>query len=149
MKKPEVKTPDRFVHPLTDRYASEEMSAIFSARFKFETWRRLWLWLAEEERRLGLPISEEALIQMRAALTQIDFEAAEREEEKSRHDVMAHVRVFGEAAPAAPTAATAVAVTASAIPTFFFRKRLALDALRRAVCWRCCCMTLLGKSMSD
>jgi adenylosuccinate lyase len=101
VKKPEVKTPDRFVHPLTDRYASEEMSAIFSARFKFETWRRLWLWLAEEERRLGLPISEEALAQMRAALTQIDFEAAEREEEKSRHDVMAHVRVFGEAAPAA------------------------------------------------
>src|SRR6266851_6495114 len=80
VKKPEVKTPDRFVHPLTDRYASEEMSAIFSARFKFETWRRLWLWLAEEERRLGLPISEEALGEMRANLTRIDFEAAARQE---------------------------------------------------------------------
>src|SRR2546430_15327370 len=94
VKKPEVKTPDRFIHPLTDRYASEEMSAIFSARFKFETWRRLWLWLAEEERRLGLPISEEALTQMRAALAQIDFEAAEREGEEWRHGGSAHVGGF-------------------------------------------------------
>ncbi len=93
--------PDRFVHPLTERYASAEMSAIFSPRFKFETWRRLWLWLAEEEKRLGLPISEEAIGQMRAHLTDIDSEAAAREEERTRHDVMAHVRVFGEAAPAA------------------------------------------------
>ena len=93
--------PDRFVHPLTERYASEEMSAIFSPRFKFETWRRLWLWLAEEEQRLGLPISNEAIGQMRAHLTDIDSEAAASEEERTRHDVMAHVRVFGQAAPAA------------------------------------------------
>jgi adenylosuccinate lyase len=77
------------------------MSRIFSPRFKFETWRRLWLWLAEEERRLGLPIPEEAIEQLRAHLTDIDFEAAAREEERTRHDVMAHVRVFGAAAPAA------------------------------------------------
>jgi adenylosuccinate lyase len=97
-----VKTPpESFVHPLTERYASAQMSAIFSPRFKFETWRRLWLWLAEEERRLGLPISEEAIGQMRAHLTDIDSEAAAREEERTRHDVMAHVRVFGQAAPAA------------------------------------------------
>src|SRR5207245_2108999 len=83
------------------RYASEEMSTLFSAQRKFETWRRLWLWLAEEERRLGLPISEEAIAQMRAHLADIDFDAAAREEERTRHDVMAHVRVFGEAAPAA------------------------------------------------
>jgi len=87
--------------PLTGRYASEEMSRLFSARRKFETWRLLWLWLAEEERRLGLPISEEAIGEMRAHLADVDFEAAEREEERTRHDVMAHVRVFGEAAPAA------------------------------------------------
>ena len=94
-------TPDSFPHPLAERYASAEMARLFSPRFKFETWRRLWLWLAEEERRLGLPIPEEAIGQMRASLTQIDFEAAAREEERSRHDVMAHVRVFGDAAPAA------------------------------------------------
>ncbi len=87
--------------PLAGRYASEEMSDLFSAQRKFETWRLLWLWLAEEERRLGLPISEEAIGQMRAHLSDVDFDAAAREEEKTRHDVMAHVRVFGEAAPAA------------------------------------------------
>jgi adenylosuccinate lyase len=87
--------------PLAGRYASEEMSGLFSAQRKFETWRLLWLWLAEEERRLGLPISEEAIAQMRAHLADVDFDAAAREEEKTRHDVMAHVRVFGEAAPAA------------------------------------------------
>jgi adenylosuccinate lyase len=92
---------DRYTHPLTDRYASAEMSRLFSPQFKFETWRRLWLWLAEEEKRLGLPISDEALAQMREALPAIDFQAAAREEERTRHDVMAHVRVYGEAAPAA------------------------------------------------
>jgi adenylosuccinate lyase len=87
--------------PLWGRYASEEMAELFSARRKFETWRLLWLWLAEEERRLGLPIPDEAIGQMRAHLADIDFDAAAREEERIRHDVMAHVRVFGEAAPAA------------------------------------------------
>ncbi|MFY9552359.1 MAG: adenylosuccinate lyase, partial [Thermoanaerobaculia bacterium] len=92
---------DAYVNPLTERYASAEMSALFSPQFKFETWRKLWLWLAEEERRLGLPVSEEALAQMRQHLSDIDFEAAAVEEERTRHDVMAHVRVFGTAAPAA------------------------------------------------
>jgi adenylosuccinate lyase len=96
-----VTRPDGAGNPLADRYASAEMSRIFSPRFKFETWRRLWLWLAEEERRLGLPISEVALEQLRAHLTDIDFEGAAREEERTRHDVMAHLRVFGAAAPAA------------------------------------------------
>ena len=81
-----------YANPLTERYASAEMARLFSARFKFETWRRLWLWLAEEEKRLGLPIPEEALGQMRANIERIDFEAAAREEERTRHDVMAHVR---------------------------------------------------------
>ncbi len=93
--------PDAFVNPLTERYASAEMSAVFSPRFKFETWRRLWLWLAQEEKRLGLRITDEAIAQMQAHLTDIDFEAAALEEERTRHDVMAHVLVFGEAAPAA------------------------------------------------
>jgi adenylosuccinate lyase len=92
---------DRDPSPLWARYASEEMAGLFSAKRKFETWRLLWLWLAEEERRLGLPIPEEAIGEMRAAIADIDFEAAAREEERIRHDVMAHVKVFGEAAPAA------------------------------------------------
>jgi adenylosuccinate lyase len=92
---------ESYSNPLIERYASAEMARIFSARFKFETWRRLWLWLAEEEKRLGLPIPEQALVQMRGSLGQIDFEEAAREEERTRHDVMAHVRVFGLAAPAA------------------------------------------------
>ena len=87
--------------PLTERYASRDMARLFSPQFKFETWRRLWLWLAEEEKRLGLPIADEALAQMRSSLDAIDFEAAAQEEERTRHDVMAHVRVFGAAAPAA------------------------------------------------
>jgi adenylosuccinate lyase len=90
-----------YVNPLTERYASAEMSAVFSPRFKFETWRRLWLWLAEEERRLGLPIPEDAIAQMGAHLSDVDFQAAAAEEAKTRHDVMAHVHVFGAAAPAA------------------------------------------------
>jgi adenylosuccinate lyase len=92
---------DRDASPLWTRYASGEMAELFSGRRKFETWRLLWLWLAEEERRLGLPISEDAVREMRAHLSDVDFEAAAREEERIRHDVMAHVKVFGEAAPAA------------------------------------------------
>lgn len=92
---------EAYANPLTERYASAEMSALFSPAFKFQTWRRLWLWLAEEERRLGLPIPEGALAEMRAHLTDVDFAAAAEEEAKTRHDVMAHVRVFGAAAPSA------------------------------------------------
>lgn len=92
---------DRYVDPLAERYASREMSRIFSPQFKFSTWRKLWVMLAEEERRLGLPIAEEALSQMRAAVSEIDFDRAAAIEEETRHDVMAHVRAYGEAAPAA------------------------------------------------
>jgi adenylosuccinate lyase len=92
---------ESYVNPLTERYASAEMSALFSPKYKFETWRRLWLWLAEEEQRLGLPIPDEAIGQMAARISEIDFDAAAAEEAKTRHDVMAHVRVFGAAAPAA------------------------------------------------
>src|SRR5882724_2689426 len=67
---------DSYTDPLTQRYASPEMSRIFSPRFKFETWRRLWILLAEEEKRLGLPIPDEALAQMRAKVSEIDFDAA-------------------------------------------------------------------------
>jgi adenylosuccinate lyase len=96
-----VRGHDVYSDPLTERYASPEMSRIFSPRFKFETWRRLWLILAEEEKRLGLPISQDALDQMRSKVGEIDFDAAAALEKETRHDVMAHVQAFAQAAPAA------------------------------------------------
>jgi adenylosuccinate lyase len=92
---------DRYTHPLTDRYASREMQRIFSPGHRFGTWRRLWLALAEGEQALGLPIPDEALEQMRAGLDQLDLEKAAEYERRFRHDVMAHVHLFGEIAPAA------------------------------------------------
>jgi adenylosuccinate lyase len=94
-------TPDSYVHPLSDRYASREMQEIFSPARRFGTWRRLWLALGESEAELGLDISAEALEQMRAHLDDIDLEAAAEYERRFRHDVMAHVHLFGDAAPAA------------------------------------------------
>ena len=81
---------DAYENPLTGRYASAEMSALFSARHKFATWRRLWLWLAEAEGELGLPIPGEALAAFRRWRTGADtqVEAALRE---APHFVMAHV----------------------------------------------------------
>jgi len=88
-------------NPLVERYASRDMAGIFSERRKFGTWRRIWLALAESQRDLGLAITEAQLDEMRAHLDDIDFEAAEKEERRRRHDVMAHVHAFGLAAPAA------------------------------------------------
>ena len=93
--------PDTYRNPLTERYASREMSALFSERFKFVTWRRLWIALAESERELGLDIPEAALEQMREQLEHIDLRRAAEWERRLRHDVMAHVHHYGEVAPAA------------------------------------------------
>jgi adenylosuccinate lyase len=90
-----------YQNPLTERYASDEMSRIFSARAKHATWRKLWLALAEAEAELGLPISAEAIGQMRAHVDDVDLTRAAELELRFRHDVMAHVYLFGEAAPAA------------------------------------------------
>ena len=92
---------DQFVHPLTERYASAEMSHLFSPAYKFGTWRRLWLALAEAERELGLPIPAEAIQELRAHLDDVDFARAAALEKELRHDVMAHVHHLGEQAPAA------------------------------------------------
>lgn len=89
--------------PLSSRYASKEMSYLFSPANRFYTWRVLWLNLAIAEKELGLPISDEAIEQMRNCL-HLDaeqFEIAAQEEKKRRHDVMAHVHTFGKVAPAA------------------------------------------------
>jgi adenylosuccinate lyase len=77
------------------------MLAIWSARRRIGLWRRLWLALAEAERELGIPIPDDALAEMRAHLDDIDFDAAARYERRFRHDVMAHVHTFADAAPAA------------------------------------------------
>jgi adenylosuccinate lyase len=92
---------DRYVNPLTERYASREMSRIFSPAFKFGTWRRLWLALAESERELGLPIPDEAIAAIRAHLDDVDLKRAGELERELRHDVMAHVHQLGEQAPEA------------------------------------------------
>ena len=95
-----------YQHPLSERYASSEMQAVFSPPKRFGVWRRLWLALAEAQSELGLriggkPFPEEALRQMRDVVDHIDFERAAEYEARFRHDVMAHVHLLGEAAPAA------------------------------------------------
>ena len=94
---------DRYENPLSVRYASAEMSTLFSARQKFAAWRRLWLWLAEAEQELGLPIPGAALAQLRDHLVPTDSEllAADRYERDTKHDVMAHLHALGDVAPAA------------------------------------------------
>lgn len=93
--------PDRYAHPLTERYASREMQHIFSPARRYGTWRRLWLALAETQKELGLDIPDEAIAQMRAHLDDVDLERAAEYERRFRHDVMAHIHLFGEVAPAA------------------------------------------------
>jgi len=91
----------RYAHPLSERYASPEMQEIFSPARRFGTWRRLWLALAESERELGLPVSDEAIVQMRSTLDSVDLAKAAAYERRFRHDVMAHVHLFGDDAPEA------------------------------------------------
>jgi adenylosuccinate lyase len=98
---PASHAPESYDNPLIERYASREMSRIFSAAYKFGTWRRLWLALAEVQRELGLEIPESALAAMRAHLDDIDLARAAELEKRLRHDVMSHVHHFGEVAPEA------------------------------------------------
>ena len=92
----------RYVHPLTERYASREMQAIFSSEHRYGTWRRLWLALAESQHELGLDIPREALAELRGAVDRpVDLERAAEYERRFRHDVMAHVHLYGDEAPAA------------------------------------------------
>ena len=85
--------------PLASRNASPAMQAIWSPRFKFTTWRRLWIALAESEQQLGLKITDQQIAQLREQVENIDYDVAAGYEKKLRHDVMAHVHTFGEAAP--------------------------------------------------
>ncbi len=91
----------RYSSPLAERYASAAMLELWSPAVRHGLWRRLWLALAEAEQELGVPIPDEAIAQMRAHLDDIDFDAVAAYERRFRHDVMAHVHAFGDAAPAA------------------------------------------------
>ena len=93
--------PSRYRSPLVERYATPKMAYLFSDDHKFKTWRRLWLALAESEQKLGLPITDDQLVELRAHQTDIDYEAAARYERELRHDVMAHVHALGDVAPGA------------------------------------------------
>ncbi len=90
---------DSYRNPLCSRYASRTMQHIFSEDFKFSTWRKLWIALAESEQELGLPITDAQIQQMRAHIDDIDYDMAAREEKRVRHDVMAHVLTYGACCP--------------------------------------------------
>src|SRR5262245_62915876 len=86
---------DSASNPLTERYASKEMSYLFSADFKFRTWRRLWIALAEAEKELGLPITDAQIADLKAHADDINYAEAEQREREIRHDVMAHISAYG------------------------------------------------------
>lgn len=90
-----------YQNPLESRYCSDEMLYNFSPEKKFTTWRKLWLALAEIQKELGLDISDEQIKELREQVSKIDFKKADEYEKKFRHDVMAHVHAYGDAAPAA------------------------------------------------
>jgi len=90
-----------YSNPLVERYGSKEMLEVFSPNFKFSTWRKLWIALAESQQELGLNITDEQIEEMKAVVDNIDYETARVQEKKVRHDVMAHVHTFGTQAPKA------------------------------------------------
>lgn len=92
---------EKYVSPLSTRYASDEMQFLFSEKFKFTTWRRLWIALARAEKALGLNITDEQISEMEAHAEDIDFSVAEAREKEVRHDVMSHVYAFGKVCPKA------------------------------------------------
>ena len=90
---------DRYISPLSTRYASDEMQAVFSDNFKFRTWRRLWIALAKAERALGLNITEEQIAELEAHRDDVNYEVAEAREREVRHDVMSHIYAYGKQCP--------------------------------------------------
>lgn len=90
---------NQYLNPLISRYASREMSHLWSPVKKFSTWRRLWIALATAEKQLGIEISDDQLAQLNSNADDIDFEAAAKYEKKLRHDVMAHVHAYGDQCP--------------------------------------------------
>ncbi len=92
---------DRYVSPLSERYASKEMQYIFSPDMKFRTWRKLWIALAETEKELGLDITQEQIDELKAFQDDINYDVAKEREKIVRHDVMSHVYAYGVQCPKA------------------------------------------------
>jgi len=92
---------DRYSSPLSERYASKEMQYIFSQDMKFRTWRKLWIALAETEKELGLPITQEQIDELKAHAEDINYDVAKAREKEVRHDVMSHVYAYGVQCPKA------------------------------------------------
>ncbi|MBA4018407.1 MAG: adenylosuccinate lyase [Pirellula sp.] len=92
---------EHYDNPLIARYASKEMSKLWSPQRKFSTWRKLWVALAEAESELGLAVSAEQIAELKAHVDDIDFACAAKHEKKLRHDVMAHVHAYGDVCPKA------------------------------------------------
>ena len=92
---------DRYVSPLSERYASREMQYIFSPDKKFRTWRRLWIALAETEKELGLNITDEQIEELKSHADDINYDVAREREKVVRHDVMSHVYAYGVQCPKA------------------------------------------------
>ena len=92
---------DYYSNPLVGRYAGEQMSKLFSMQKRLETWRALWIALADEERKLGLPITKKQVEELEKYATDINFDVAEKYEREVRHDVMAHVKAYGDQAKSA------------------------------------------------
>ncbi len=88
-----------YSNPLITRYASSAMARLWGDQRRFETWRQLWIHLAEAEKELGLPITDEQVAELKAHATDIDFEVAAGHEQRLRHDVMAHVHTYGDVCP--------------------------------------------------
>ena len=105
---------DRYISPLSTRYASAEMQYLFSQDFKFRTWRRLWIALARAEKTLGLAITDEQIAELEAHRDDINYAEAEAREREVRHDVMSHVYAYGLQCPkAAGTSARRLATSAT------------------------------------
>jgi adenylosuccinate lyase len=92
---------DTYESPFNTRYASEEMQLLFSPDTKFKTWRKLWIALAKAEKQLGLNITDEQITELEKYKDDINYDVAEEEEKKLRHDVMAHVHAYGFQCPKA------------------------------------------------
>jgi adenylosuccinate lyase len=122
----------QYENPLIKRYASARMGFLFSPQYKHQTWRRLWIWLAEAEKELGLPITDAQIAELKAFESDINFAEAEKREKAVRHDVMAHVHAYGLQAKSAAgiihLGATSAYVTDN---TDLIQARAALDLVRR------------------
>lgn len=92
---------ESYISPFSTRYASKEMQYIFSEKFKFTTWRKLWVSLAKAEKKLGLDITDEQICELESNVYNIDYETAEAREKEVRHDVMSHVYAYGKQCPKA------------------------------------------------